>query len=482
MVAGQQYRLAKYTLLELLGQGGMAEVWKAEVRGPEGFRRTVAVKRIRPDLAGERRLAELFLREARLSARLHHANIVQVFELGQDGDDYFLAMEYMDGSDLARLLRGLEALPGALPPPGVGALVVREVCRGLAHAHQLCDERGVSLELIHRDVSPTNVMLTRDGAVKLVDFGIAKAMAEADVGTATALLKGKLGYMAPEQVDGAMASRGSDLFGAGVVLHEALTGRRLFRGATDVEGLRLIREARVVSPSTLNPSVPPALDRICLRALARDPGERYQSAEAMAADLSAVVDELRFTPASLAALVRELVPEVTATPAAPAPRQTTPRAARRRATIGIGALAACLGALALAGAHRRRPGGREVAPTAAVATPAGLVSVAQASAVAPATQAALAVSSSPVGAAVFIDAEASPRGHTPCTVLVPPGSLSHRLRFVADRHRDQVVEFIPGQVTEVHAELTPAVVPRPKRPTQQPLGLSRGRIVDPLAL
>jgi serine/threonine-protein kinase len=479
-VGTKQRRLGNYTLLELVGMGGMAEVWKAEIRGPERFRRTVAIKHIRPELAAEARFVDLFMREARLSAYLHHGNIVQVYELGQEGDDYFLAMEYIDGTDLARVLRALEKLPGATPPPGLAACVVRDVCRGLQYAHDLRDERGGPLALLHRDVSPTNVMLTRDGVVKLVDFGIAKAMAETDARTATALLKGKLGYMAPEQIDGGAASRQTDLFSAGVLLHEILTGHRLFLGGSDMENLQLMRHGQVVPPSSRNSAIPPALDQICMRALARDPAERYASAGEMAADLAAVTDELHFTHESIATLLREVLSAATVT-AAPTPTAAQPAPSPpkrgRSAAMAVGALAAgAIAAVVLArwGTFARTP---RRSPAATAARTVGVRR--QPAEVATAE---VAVTSVPFGAAVFVDDEESPRGHTPCTLSVGEGTVSHQLRFEADRYRPATIAFVSGRDARVHVDLTPAPAVRVDRRTKKPVGLSRGRMVDPFAL
>src|SRR5579871_2751117 len=199
-------RFGKYQLIEPLGKGGMAEVWRAQILGPAGFARTLVIKRILPHLAADPQLVKLFLAEAKLSARLSHPNVVQVFELGEVDGEWFLAMEYVRGRDLGAIVRAVVergAPPGAPPHPGLAAFVVREVCRALAYAHALTDDDGAPLRLIHRDVSPANVMCSFDGAVKLLDFGIAKALARSGESTQTGALRGKLGYLAPEQVEGA---------------------------------------------------------------------------------------------------------------------------------------------------------------------------------------------------------------------------------------------------------------------------------------
>ncbi|MDB4964367.1 MAG: serine/threonine protein kinase, partial [Myxococcales bacterium] len=303
---GQQF--GKYQLVERLGRGGMAEVWKAKISGPQGFSRTLVVKRILPHLVEDPHFVQMFVSEARLSARLNHTNIVQVFELGEIGTEFFLAMEYVRGRDLVNVVRA-QLLKG-LPPPGLGAFVMREVCRALAYAHALCDERGQPLQLIHRDVSPSNVMISFDGAVKLLDFGIAKALSEANENkTVTGTLKGKFGYMSPEQVEGKEIDHRADLFAAGVVLHEVLTGKRLFKGQSDLQTIAMVRDAKVDPPSLINPAVPKELDDVCLKALSKNPKDRWNGCDEMAVALDDVVHGMKWGPERLASMLRELFPD-----------------------------------------------------------------------------------------------------------------------------------------------------------------------------
>lgn len=274
--------LGRYRLRALLGTGGMAEVWSADVEGPAGFARRVVLKRVLPHLARDEHFVQMFLQEARLSARLDHPNVMKVFELGTIEGEYFLTMEYVRGADLNKLLRH-----GFRPPVGMVATIMQGVCRALHHAHTLCDEDGAPLHIIHRDVSPSNVMLARDGTVKLFDFGIAKALAApSDRQTATGTLKGKHGYMAPEVIKGAKADHRADIFAAGVVFHELLTGKRLFKAETDwLISMKVLNEP-ITPPSTVRSDIPESLDVIVLRALERDPDQRYASAEALADALS----------------------------------------------------------------------------------------------------------------------------------------------------------------------------------------------------
>jgi serine/threonine-protein kinase len=284
----------KYELIDRLGRGGMADVWRARIAGPQGFQRTLVLKRILPHLVEDPKARQLFEREARVISRLSHANIVKVFEFGEIDGEYFLTMEYVDGRDLAAIIR-----VGA-GSPGLGALVIRDVCRALAYAHALRDADGAALRILHRDISPSNIMVGHDGAVRLLDFGIAKAFADPrDKRTIKGTLRGKFGYIAPEVIDGEDPDGRADLFSVGVVLHETLCGKRLFRGNSDLETLSLVKRAQIPVPSTLNPAVPHALDAICMRALERDRNKRYTSGDELAEALDHVVHELRFGPQQL---------------------------------------------------------------------------------------------------------------------------------------------------------------------------------------
>ena len=284
----------KYELIDRLGRGGMADVWRARVAGPQGFARVLVLKRILPHLIEDKKARELFEREARVISRLSHANIVKVFEFGEINGEYYLTMEYVEGRDLAALIRAGGA------QPGLAALVMRDVCRALGYAHGVRDEDGTPLRILHRDVSPSNVMIGNDGAVRLLDFGIAKAFNDPrDKRTVKGTIRGKFGYMAPEVIEGLEPDGRADLFAVGVVLHETLCGKRLFRGASDLETLALVKRAEIPLPSLMNPAVPPALDAICMRALERDRAKRFLSGEEMAEALDHVVHELRFGPTQL---------------------------------------------------------------------------------------------------------------------------------------------------------------------------------------
>ena len=296
--------LGRYVLVEQIGVGGMAEVWKAHLEGPDGFKRTVALKRPLPLLSLYEGFNRTLVAEAKLAARLDHPNIVQVFSLEHIDSEYLLIMELIDGCDLRALLASLRAPP----PPWLGVFVAREVCRALEYAHGLTDDTGAALSLVHRDISPSNIMLSRNGVVKLVDFGLGKALGDSKrEATRRDLLRGKVAYMTPEQLDGHPIDHRADIYTTGVVLHEALTGRRLFTDASDLAIMRMVREGHVTAPSQVNPAVPEVLDRICAQAMARNLAERTHSARELATALTAVLAELDFGTEALAELVRSVV-------------------------------------------------------------------------------------------------------------------------------------------------------------------------------
>lgn len=310
VVLPQPIQFGKYTLFERIGRGGMADVFKGRVQGPAGFERVFVVKRILPHLSDDPTFTTMFAEEAKLSARLSHPNIVQVFELGNVDAEFFISMEYVRGRDLAETMRTLWARIGP-PRPELVAYVGREMCRALAYAHDLTGEDGEPLGMIHRDVSPSNVMLSYEGAVKILDFGIAKALAgesQEESGTQRGTLKGKFAYMAPEQTQGSSIDRRIDIFATGIVLHEILTGRRLFKGENDLQTVEKVRQCDVLPPSLQNPLCPPELDAIVLKALARYRDDRFQSAADLADALDDVVHAARFQPSHLAHLMRELFP------------------------------------------------------------------------------------------------------------------------------------------------------------------------------
>jgi serine/threonine-protein kinase len=276
-----------YLLLQHIGEGGMAQVFQAAVRDSDGQARELVVKRIRAELSASPELVRMFADEARITALLHHPNIVHVMDFGQVDGIQFLAMEYLDGRDLASVQRALRPAGLSLRAPLV-AQIGLEVARGLHHAHTLCDRFGRPCLIVHRDINPANIMLLRAGGVKILDFGIAKASElVGKAQTSIAKVKGKLGYLSPEQARGEPLDGRSDLFSLGITLWELLTGQRLFAGSSNFERIRNVLGAPIPAPSSLRRSVPPALDRIVLRALERERSRRYQSAGHVASDLAA---------------------------------------------------------------------------------------------------------------------------------------------------------------------------------------------------
>jgi serine/threonine-protein kinase len=278
----------RYKIIAKLGEGGMATVHLAVVRGVAGVRKLVVLKSVRSELLADPKICEMFLAEARLGATLNHPNIVQTYEVVVSKGRPMLVMEYLDGQSLSRIG------PAGGLPLGLALLVLKDVLQGLEYAHNFTDIDGTSLNLVHRDVTPQNVFLTYDGQIKLLDFGIAKVMGASSGHTETGEIKGKVRYMAPEQMVGSSGvDRRADVFSVGVMLWEAVTGQRLWDGRTDVQVIQAVLRASVPPPSNVNPAVPPPLEAICLRALAQDPDERYPSAAAMRADLDAAIDELK---------------------------------------------------------------------------------------------------------------------------------------------------------------------------------------------
>jgi serine/threonine protein kinase len=298
----------RYRLIEPLGSGGMAVVYRAVIDGPEGFARSLVIKRILPEFAKDPHFMGMLASEARLVARLQHPGIVPVYELGEVEGEYFLAMELVDGYDLASVLSRCVLLDVSFPPALV-ARVISALAEALGYAHALCDADGRPLAIVHRDVSPSNVMLAKVGSVKLLDFGIAQAAAHLrDERTRTGVVKGKLAYLSPEQADGHPADRRSDIFALGIIFYEMLTRQRLFRGVTDLATLRLVREARVEPPSVRVSGLDPRLDAVVMKMLAVSPELRFQSCEEVIAALKETVQRADASEAGLRAFLTTLEP------------------------------------------------------------------------------------------------------------------------------------------------------------------------------
>ncbi|AFE09892.1 serine/threonine protein kinase [Corallococcus coralloides DSM 2259] len=296
-----------YQLLKRLATGGMAQIYLARRPGSDAPDKLLVLKRILPHLSENDEFVRMFLDEARIAARLAHPNVVQIYDLGAEGDTFFIAMEYIHGVDARRLWKRSETAGRPLPVPIVCRILL-EACAGLDYAHKKTDAAGRPLGIVHRDVSPQNILVTFDGGVKVVDFGIAKAADQATV-TRSGVLKGKYSYMSPEQAAGQRVDRRSDVFALGVVLHELLTGGRLFKRVSDMLTLSAVAECNVPVPSQVAPRVPVELDAIVLKALAKDPDARYQHAQELQRALEgwlASQPQPCGTPADLAGYMREL--------------------------------------------------------------------------------------------------------------------------------------------------------------------------------
>ena len=286
----------------------MAEVFRAVAMGPEGFQRPLVIKRMLPHLSQDRAFVEMFIDEAKLCGLLSHPNLVQIFEFGSVEESFFIAMEHVQGETLLAVEVKL-AQAGRLAPVGASLEIVRQVCLGLHYAHSLQSSTGQPLGIVHRDVSPANLMLSFHGGVKILDFGIARvAEGLRETRTQAGTMKGKVSYMSPEQIRMEPIDGRSDVFAVGIVLHELLTGRRLFRSTNEYTRARMVLESEIALPSTVNPAVPAAVDGIVMHALERNPQARYQDAAEMADDLEKALFEMRVSPHEPRKLLASLFP------------------------------------------------------------------------------------------------------------------------------------------------------------------------------
>ena len=290
-------RFGKYTLIDRIAVGGMAEIFLARQAGLEGFEKTIVIKRIRPHLSKQASFVKMFLNEAKLAAQLNHPNIVQIYDLGKISESYFIAMEYIFGRDMRRIIPKADSM--GIPFPMVYALkIASSVCEGLYYAHQKVDLYGNPLNIVHRDVTPENIFVSFDGTVKVLDFGIAKAANQIEQ-TRAGEIKGKLSYMSPEQCMGKPLDCRSDLFSLGTVLYEWLTGFKLFTGDSEVAILKSITEGKIYAPSYFKADIPEAVEAILMRALEKDRERRYQTAWDMQYDLDQFLSQYEFTPSNI---------------------------------------------------------------------------------------------------------------------------------------------------------------------------------------
>jgi hypothetical protein len=514
-------------LVDRLGAGGMAEVFRAVVIGPEQFERVVVVKRILPHLTENPSFVKMFIDEATLCGRLSHPNIIQVYEFGREEGQYFIAMEYVEGLNLASVLGDL-AERGENVPVNLAADVLRQTCLGLGYAHALSAADGKALNIIHRDVTPSNIMISYAGAVKILDFGIARVANMARISNTDAgQVKGKSSYLAPEQVKGVPFDHRVDIFSAGIVLHETLTGRRLFKGSNPVHTLELIEKLTVPPPSRLHPAVPARLDEIVLRALERDPDQRYQSALQMAEDLEEFLIENRYSSQEAGRFMRALFAgdmvagaampheEIRALASAPVPTDTTPpvvvtteltpapRPPSSGAMRALGtppvSLAAWPGTLPPAVVRGRRPllvaaavGALLVGAAATLllrpsaqgpGDPRPTVSPRGASAP---TSVTFSLTSDPPAAEVYRAGAAQPLGRTPLSVTLPFGRAPVELLIAKEGFVPAQLTVIPDQSRPFLVSLAPLPSPAPDgnvhrpRPSRKNAGKIRNAVpIDP---
>lgn len=307
----------RYHVIERIDAGGMAEVFKANSTSLQGFEKLVAIKRILPKLAKNERFIRMFLDEAKLSLHLSHTNCVQVFDLGLADNTYFIVMEFVDGVNLKHVVEESRAKKQAIPVEQA-CYVALEICKGLAHAHRKTDQKGNHLQIVHRDISPPNILISNEGEVKITDFGLAKAKSQVET-TDPGVVKGKFGYLSPEAAHGEDVDARTDIFAIGILLWEMLTGTRLFLGETDLETLQQVRANNVPPPSNYRNDIPPRLEEIIDRTLDSNLQTRYGSVEELGRALAVFLFEYGkpVTAFDIAAWVRSI-------------RQAQPRSGRSK--------------------------------------------------------------------------------------------------------------------------------------------------------
>jgi serine/threonine-protein kinase len=495
--------IGPYDLIAPIGAGGMARVWAARVRGKSDI---VAVKMLLPELAENVELRKMFFDEARIASRVRHANVCSTFAMGDQAGTLYLAMEWLDGPSLMRILRpGREDTSecARIPiRPRIAARIVADACAGLHAAHELVGDDGRPLAVVHRDVSPHNLLVTSTGEVKITDFGVAKALGKSHM-TMAGQLKGKLAYMAPEQLVGGTVDRRCDVFALGCVLYEITTGQRPFQGEHDPQVMTSIMLGRYEPPSTIAKSYPQQLSIIVVRALANEPKNRFASAEEMRRALEAYLQTSgpQIGPTQLAGLVTERCgPEMaaraavlrggpatggTVTSGARAPAHSTgsfasrngammlerPAASSRRPLLWMGAAAtigACLGVGVLSYVRATRKPHPQPATSSTAAPPPGTAfgsaappssgsppdSLATARVATSATgQGRVHLRISPIGAVVIVDGVVLPRGTD--TIAKPVDGATINVLVRADKHEDTIVLVDTATPDDVEVRLIP---------------------------
>jgi len=518
----QTLQVGRYRILSELGRGGMSNVYLAVASGPGGVNKLVVLKALLPDLATEGYALSMFMDEARLAAQLNHPNVVQTYEVGTEGDRHVIVMEYLEGQSLSAAMRRAAHEGGGMPL-ALQLRIIINALEGLHYAHELNGYEGAPLQLVHRDISPQNVFVTYDGQVKVLDFGIAKATS-ASTHTAAGVMKGKIAYMAPEQIIGGNVDRRADLYSVGCMLWASATGQKLWKDTPDVQIMRRAISGDVPTPQSVNPDCDDELNRIVVKALAREPADRYSTALELQHDLDVYVERFgaagkqkeiaRYisalfadTRAQLKALVERQLGLIQADNSSvsrerprPAPGSTTlggatsesvhtmlaealpAGAPRKRGWLTGVALLALLG---LAGAAffgwGRRGAETQVlttAPEKPVATTGAVVE--------PATspkRVSIGLQATPPEAKLFLDGEALPTN--PSTKLLTVDGKAHVLRAEAPGFANASTEFSPSQDTTVELLLsslgTAERTEHPARSTGTGSGHYVGRVGRPVA-
>jgi serine/threonine-protein kinase len=484
---GLPARFGKYTLIRKLATGGMAELFLAIQKSVAGFEKLIVIKRILPAMNNDKAFIEMLLHEARVAATLSHPNIVQTFDVGQVDGTYFIAMEHVHGEDLRSIVRQMKR-KGVVEFPLEHALsIILGMCAGLAYAHEKRDLDGTALNIVHRDISPQNTVVTFSGDVKIVDFGIAKSDSKGGEGTKSGKLKGKVPYMSPEQARGELLDSRSDIFAVGVMLFELTTGKRLFKGPSEYETLKLICERDYPLPSQVRPGYPPELEAIVMRALAKDPAQRFQTARAMQGALEEFVRRERIAVSTIAlshfmhglfeeklasqkeALLQgKQLADIIESQQPPPPQDSlydvdanrgsssgllsTPAASRTVTDLAVerqskrrGPMVAAVGSAALlvfagiVAVYAVRGAGESAAPAAAVVVEKG----------------SLAITSTPAGAAIWIDGDLRPET-TPATITGLPVDRDLDIKLTKDgfeQARETVRLAADGSVRDLGLEL-----------------------------
>ena len=468
--------LGDYEIRSRLRAGGMATLFLAHRHGAAGVSRPVAIKVIHPHLAQNELIVRMFIDEARISSHITHSNVVYVEKFGEHDGVYYIVMEYVDGCSLHQLLRACVA-EGRKLSPAIAVHLAIEAAAGLHAAHETTGEDGAPLGIVHRDVSPSNVLLTRDGRVKRIDFGIAKARGRLGATRSGSGLKGKLRYMPPEQAWGKPIDRCADVYALGICLWELLTCRQLFRGADDLAVLEAVRNPVIPPPSTINPEVSAALDAVVLRATAKRPEDRHQTALELRRDLMAAVPAaVAIPPETIAELVHHVcVPDRAATiehadatfedltDPSPSPGSSFHSAAgalrphrwrRRSLAIAAGAIAAAASAIALAVATT---GGADAPVRADAPTPAPVHALDAGVAAVPRIE--IDATTAPVAE----PAAAPPAIAAPSEIRTPPRRPPPAAP-AADRRRATTIEADGAVLANepAPAPVKPAARPRPK--------------------